>query len=242
LPPSSDELNVAKRKLCEKEGIRNRAEVVRLDRAEWGHPIPKHWDLPNFDDLLVIVSGVTKGRVLAGRKTETVPYLRVANVQRGYLDLNVMKKIEVLPEDENRYRLETGDVLMTEGGDWDKVGRAAVWRSEIDRCIHQNHVYRIRSPRKDLLLPEWVECYVNSPVGRLFFEAASKQTTNLASINMTQLRGCPLPLPPSDEQCRIVAKVDQLMAVVNQLETQLAASRATAKNLLEALVAELTTQ
>jgi type I restriction enzyme S subunit len=91
-----------------------------------------------------------------------------------------------------------------------------------------------------MLLPAWTVLFANSPPGRSFFADASKQTTNLASINMTQLRGCPLPLPPLAEQRRIVAKVDQLMALVDELETQLAASRATAKNLLQALVAELT--
>ena len=238
--PKLAELKTAKTELCEEEGIHKRPPVDRVSRKDWSHFLPKHWELPNFDDALVIVSGVTKGRVLTGRKTLTVPYLRVANVQRGYVDLDVLKEIEVLPEDLERYSLEVGDVLMTEGGDWDKVGRAAVWRDEIAVCIHQNHVYRIRSPRKADLIPEWIECYVNSPLGRSFFESASKQTTNLASINMTQLRGCPLPLPPSDEQRRIVAKVDELMALVDALETQLATARSSAGQLLEAVVVELT--
>jgi type I restriction enzyme S subunit len=56
------------------------------------------------------------------------------------------------------------------------------------------------------------------------------------------LSAYPIPIPPLAEQRRIVAKVDQLMALVDELETQLAASRATAKNLLEALVVELTAE
>ncbi len=59
-------------------------------------------------------------------------------------------------------------------------------------------------------------------------------------INLGNAKALPIPLPPLAEQRRIVAKVDQLMALVDELETHLAASRATAKNLLEALVAELT--
>ena len=94
--------------------------------------------------------------------------------------------------------------------------------------------------RSTELTPLWFERYFNSPVGRRYFESASKQTTNLASINMRQVRNCPIPLPPLAEQRRIVAKVEQLMVLVDELETQLAASRATAANLLSALVAELT--
>jgi type I restriction enzyme S subunit len=80
--------------------------------------------------------------------------------------------------------------------------------------------------------------YVNSELGRSFFENASKQTTNLASINMTQLRGCPLPLPPLAEQHRIVAKVDALMALCDRLETALATAETTRALLLEALLHE----
>jgi type I restriction enzyme S subunit len=59
-------------------------------------------------------------------------------------------------------------------------------------------------------------------------------------VSLGFLRNYLFPLPPLAEQRRIVAKVDQLMALVDALETQLSASRATAKNLLDALVAELT--
>jgi type I restriction enzyme S subunit len=62
----------------------------------------------------------------------------------------------------------------------------------------------------------------------------------MPKINQTTLKKLPIPIPPLAEQRRIVAKVDQLMALVDALETQIATSRATSANLLEALVAELT--
>jgi type I restriction enzyme, S subunit len=227
--------------LFRKEGLKARKAVVVPDRTTFANGFPQAWSILCFDEVAVIVSGVTKGRKLAGRETVTLPYLRVANVKRGHLDLDVVKDIEVLREELGRYRLVNGDVLMTEGGDWDKVGRAAIWREEIPDCIHQNHVYRVRSAAPEMLLPQWIVLFANSPLGRRYFEGAAKQTTNLASINMTQLRSCPLPIPPTGEQRRIIAKVDLLMALVDKLETQLAASRATATNLLSAIVGELTT-
>lgn len=159
------------------------------------------------------------------------------NVQRGHLDLSVVKKITVRKADKVRYALRRGDVLMTEGGDWDKLGRAAIWREEVTECIHQNHIFRVRPPSGDVL-PEWVITYVNSLLGRAFFEDASKQTTNLASINMTQLRGCPFPLPPIAEQHRIVARVDKLMALCDRLEASLRTGDESRRRLLEALLAE----
>jgi len=58
-------------------------------------------------------------------------------------------------------------------------------------------------------------------------------------LNLSILRSLPIPLPPLSEQRRIVAKVDQLMTLVDELELQLATSRATGEKLLAALVAEL---
>jgi type I restriction enzyme, S subunit len=173
-------------------------------------------------------------------KRRLTPYLRVANVQRGYLDFSVIKNITVREKDIERYALRLGDVLMTEGGDWDKLGRAAIWREEIPSCIHQNHIFRVRPP-SDEVSPGWVITYVNRLLGRTFFEDASKQTTNLASINMTQLRGCPLPLPPVAEQRRIVAKVDELMGLCDGLEASLATANEIRRRLLEALLADAIT-
>jgi type I restriction enzyme S subunit len=219
------------------EGLRSRPPIEKLGRADLWFEFPESWELSCFDDLFVIVSGVTKGQKVAANEAVEVPYLRVANVQRGHLDLTVIKNITVRTADRVRYALRRGDILMTEGGDWDKLGRAAIWHEEILGCIHQNHVFRVRPPSNDIC-PEWVTTYANSLLGRSFFEDASKQTTNLASINMTQLRGCPIPLPPLAEQHRIVAKVDALRALCDRLEASLAATAVTRRRLLDALLAE----
>ena len=73
-----------------------------------------------------------------------LPYLRVANVQRGYLNLDVIKDIEIAKDEIERFELKERDLLITEGGDWDKVGRTAIWNSEIPQCIHQNHIFKAR--------------------------------------------------------------------------------------------------
>jgi type I restriction enzyme S subunit len=222
---------------CTREGLRSRPPIAKLSRADMWFDFPESWVLSSFDDLFVIVSGVTKGQKVAASEAVDVPYLRVANVQRGHLDLSVIKKITVRKADEERYSLRTGDVLMTEGGDWDKLGRAAIWHEEIPGCIHQNHVFRVRPPSGDIS-SKWIITYANSLLGRAFFEDASKQTTNLASINMTQLRGCPIPLPPVAEQHRIVAKVDELMSLCDRLEDGLTWGGEVRCRLLDALLHE----
>lgn len=201
--------------------------------------VPSTWTWTRFEDIALVAGGVTLGRKLAGRRLVSLPYLRVANVKRGEIDLTVLKKVAIADDELERYALRENDLLMTEGGDWDKVGRAAIWEGQIPVCLHQNHVFRARM-RSAEIRPAWFERYFNSPAGRSYFESASKQTTNLASINMRQVRACPVPFPPLPEQRRIVAKVDQLMALVDQLEAQLTQSRTVAEKLMEAIVAELT--
>jgi type I restriction enzyme S subunit len=187
--------------------------------------VPSNWRWLRMDAVTDLASGVTKGRSLVGRKTTDLPYLRVANVQAGFLDLKVIKTIDV-PNDEidEGLLLRCGDVLLTEGGDWDKLGRSAVWNGEVSPCTHQNHVFRARPVGG--MNSRWISMFTNSPDGRTYFQSCAKRTTNLASINMTQLRACPVPVPPVAEQDRIVARVDELTGLLDRIEQRLAATNA----------------
>lgn len=121
------------------------------------------------------------------------PYLRVANVQRGVLDLREIKYINVPDEEMPKLRLEVGDVLLCEGNSPDLVGRGAIWRGEIPDCVHQNHVLRVRVDR-ERLIPEYVLAVINSSHGQAYFRSKAKRTTNLASINSKEVAGLPVPV------------------------------------------------
>jgi len=231
-----ERIDQARTKQQADKASRSRARLGDRDEmAEPPYEAPIGWMWRNLGSVLNITGGVTLGRKLAGRKLVSMPYLRVANVQRSYLVLDQIKQVEV-PEDEvEKYKLLPNDLLITEGGDWDKVGRTAIWRNEIADCLHQNHVFRARA-LTDEFNPRWAELYLNSMPARNYFAGSSKQTTNLASINMTQLRACAFPVPPLPEQQRIVAKVDELMALCDQLKAGLAESRQLHGQLATALV------
>ncbi|MRH00175.1 restriction endonuclease subunit S [Xanthomonas sontii] len=188
--------------------------------AESNVTYPEHWVVAAFDEVAVVIGGVTKGRDLRGKRVAVCPYLAVANVQRGYLKLEGLKSIEIAEDELRKYLVHEGDLLITEGGDWDKVGRTAVWRGGVEQCLHQNHVFKARVP-SELLLKEWVELVFNSGIGRDYFAGASKQTTNLASINMTQLRGFPLPIPPVEEQRCILDTLVVLADLCQEWKQQL---------------------
>ncbi|MCC6603773.1 MAG: restriction endonuclease subunit S [Anaerolineae bacterium] len=229
-------LEAKKKTLVEANRIKTR-KVKNLVEQDVPFLLPKGWAIVRFGKVTETMSGVTKGRKLQKFETTVQPYLRVANVQRGYLDLEEVKEIEIKKDEVEKYRLESGDLLLTEGGDADKVGRSAIWREQISDCIHQNHIFRAR-PLLPELKAEWLMLCTNSQYGREYFLGAAKQTTNLASINMTQLVNFPLVLPPINEQKRIMAKMDELFALCDQLAGQLTTTAASRTQLLEAVLAQ----
>ena len=179
--------------------------------------LPESWTWIKLGQISEIVGGVTKGRKLIGRKTVTTPYLRVANVQDGYLDLNEVKEIEVLPEDVTKYRLEPGDVLYIEGGDKDKLGRGTIWNNELPTCIHQNHVFRARMINRKVNIPEFIAYNSQTQVAKGYFFNNAKQTVNLASINMTVLSELPVPLCSMEEQKEIIGQLEKLFTKQEEL-------------------------
>ena len=177
--------------------------------------IPKSWKILPLEDVSAIRSGVTLGRKISGKKI-SVPYLRVANVQDGYLDLQVIKNVEVLPDEIEKWKLQKGDVVLTEGGDWDKLGRGTVWNDEIPNCIHQNHIFRVRTSK--ILNPNFLIIQISSLYGKKYFQQASKQSVNLASINSTQLKAFSVFIPPIEEQNEIVKITTDLMNYLEEIK------------------------
>jgi type I restriction enzyme, S subunit len=199
--------------------------------------LPTSWVWASLDMLGEIASGVAKGGKQAdGSSMREVPYLRVANVQRGYLDMSEVKTIMVNERDIADLTLQAGDVLFNEGGDRDKLGRGWVWREEVPECIHQNHVFRMR-PLLPEQVPEFISHHGNT-FGQKWFQSAGKQTTNLASINLGMLRSFPVPVPPAMEQAQVAqdvaAQLDSLDAQSVAVERGLRLAAAQRQNILRA--------
>jgi type I restriction enzyme S subunit len=172
--------------------------------------IPEGWEVRRLSDLAKIRSGIAKNSNASLSNPVTVPYLRVANVQDGFLDLGEVSSISIGRDDLERYLLSPGDVLMNEGGDLDKLGRGAIWRGELNQCIHQNHVFAIRCTAA--LLPEFLNAWASGKAARRYFVVTGKQTTNLASINKTAIGGLPIALPSPREQQQIAEALGSLSA------------------------------
>jgi type I restriction enzyme S subunit len=189
------------------EMLRAAVEALIVPLGRWD-TLPQGWQLRELGDVAELRSGITKGRRTA-EPLEPVPFLRAANVQGGYLDLTEIKTIEVTAKEKERFRLERGDVLMIEGGNAEHLGRGWVWSGEVEGCLHQNHVFRAR-PNTTVAEPRFLAYVMAASPARAYCLDKAKRTTNLASINSTQIRALPVPLPARAEQREIVAKLDAI--------------------------------
>ena len=197
---------------------------------------PKHWRVVRVDEVANIGSGLTLGKDVSGLKTVKLPYLRVANVQDGHLNLATVKTVAVLVDEVPKFRLEAGDVLMTEGGDIDKLGRGTIWEGQIPNCLHQNHVFRIR-PNRELLEPGYYALVVESDIAKSYFSRVAKRTTNLASTNKMQVRAFQFPMPPTTSEQRQIVEVMALEQSLSQaLSSKETALRALKKSLMHDLL------
>ena len=187
------------------KGLNPRAPM-KPSGIEWLGDVPEHWQVLALKRIATIQTGVAKGKDNGSRATISVPYLRVANVQDGYLDLETVATIEIPAEELDRYTLKPGDVLMNEGGDFDKLGRGCVWEGQIDPCITQNHVFAVR-PRDGL--STWLATFTGSDSAQFYFMSRSKQSTNLASISSTNLMELPVVIPTANDREAILTFVSE---------------------------------
>ncbi|KAA1267856.1 restriction endonuclease subunit S [Leptospira interrogans] len=218
LPPLADQIHIAhilsqaEALIAQrKESIRLLDELVKSKFLEmFGDPVKN--EFVALSKFATVTSGITKGKKYANKATEFVSYMRVANVQDGYFDLAEIKEIEATAEEIRKYDLNKGDLLLTEGGDPDKLGRGSLWNGEVKKCIFQNHIFRVRIFDRNLN-PIYLSFLTSSTYGKKYFLKSAKQTTGIASINSTQLKNFPVFLPDihlQEEFSVIVEKIEIL--------------------------------
>ena len=228
LPPLEEQRRIAAT-LDKVSGLiaKRRAQLDKLDllvKARlvemFGDPVlnPMKWPEQPLENMADIVSGITKGRKAKETELIEVPYMAVSNVKDGYIDWTTVKTILATKAEIEQYRLLPDDVLMTEGGDPDKLGRGAIIQQPLENCIHQNHIFRVRLD-ENILLPSYFAEFLQHQKAKQYFLKCAKQTTGIASINMRQLKGLPTLVPPIEIQVYFndfVAKAGQSKLTIQQ--------------------------
>lgn len=172
------------------------------------------WPTVPLREAAEIAAGITLGRKTPEANLTPVPYLRVANVQDGQLDLSEVKSVDASPREIEKWRLQDGDLLLTEGGDLDKLGRGTCWREQLPLCIHQNHIFRLRFA-KNRYDADFVSYQIGSVYGKAYFFAHAKKTTGIASINQKVLGSFPLLSPTLMDQRQIASELKEMLTMVD---------------------------
>ena len=201
------------------QGISNE-QALKESGVAWIGNIPESWKFTQLRHCVSIRSGITLGKKYSKDiKLIEIPYLRVANVQDGYVDTNDIAVLRVSKDEIEKYSLSAGEVLMTEGGDRDKLGRGCVWDGRIAPCLHQNHIFAVKVKEK-LLNPYYLEYLTVSAVGRTYFDVTAVKTTNLACTSSSKVLAFTIPLPSLDEQNEIVSYLKEKCNYIDDMITK----------------------
>ncbi|MEV4870675.1 restriction endonuclease subunit S [Streptomyces syringium] len=187
----------------------------------WLPKLPEDLPLVRLGYVCLLQTGLTvDGKRDVSGDVVTRPYLRVANVQADHVALDSVTEITVPRGIAARSTLRPGDVLMTEGGDLDKLGRGTVWKGELPGCLHQNHVFALR-PDSERLVGDYLALMTQTLHGRCYFESTGVKTTNLASTNSRKILNFPIPLPGIGQQRNLVQEVRRNLDAVARARSAL---------------------
>lgn len=188
-------------------------------------------------DIACVIGGLTKNSKRNNFELK-VPYLRVANVYENELKLDDVAEIGVQPNELRRVSLEYEDLLIVEGnGSLDQIGRAALWREEIQECVHQNHLIKVRT-NKEILYPTFLLFYLMSPQGKEEIVNRATSGAGLYTLSISKISSINVPVYSLPEQQEIVRRVEQLFAYADTIEKQVNNALTRVNNLTQSILAK----
>ena len=246
LPPPLEE---QRRVIARIESLAAKVEAARKLREQavaktailWGMAAEQvissnnNWDAVTVEKISEVRGGIQKSKARIPRDNPR-RYLTVAHVQRNWIDFSDPRYFEVSDEELVRWRLQKGDVLVVEGnGSIEQVGRAALFGEEIEDYVHQNHLIRVR-PDPKRIVPEYLNLYLNSPIGRAQMIKRGRTTSGLYNLSVGRIKSIEVVLPSIPEQRCIVAYLDALQAKVAAVQQHQAATQVRLKALMPAIL------
>ncbi|MFD4601760.1 restriction endonuclease subunit S [Streptomyces sp. NPDC058464] len=192
---------------------------VQGDRKDsglrWLGTVPSDWRIAAVTHLFE----VELGKMLNQDRTtgsHLRPYLRVANVQWDEIDVQDLAMMDFPPDEQQRYRLSKGDLLVCEGGSW--PGRAAVWGGQLEEIYYQKALHRIRARGADLA--RWLYyCMLVAEKLRVF--AVQGNSSTMTHLTREQLRPQRFPFPDVATQKVAVERLDRAAARDRSMKTLL---------------------
>ncbi|MEW6771870.1 MAG: restriction endonuclease subunit S [Bacillota bacterium] len=195
-----------------------------------GQDLPTGWRWVRLGDIFHIQQGAS----MSPKRRKGVnpkPFLRTKNVCWGYVEMSDVDEMDFTDEEISKLVLKRGDLLVCEGGD---VGRTAIWQEELPLCLYQNHIHRLRAIIQ--VEPKFYMYWMQTAYQVLYVYGGEESRTAIPNLSSRRLQQFIAPLPPLEEQRRIVAYLDQIQQQVTALKHVQAGTEAELKRLEQAIL------
>ncbi|MFZ5571772.1 MAG: restriction endonuclease subunit S [Thermodesulfobacteriota bacterium] len=225
------EIEAEKQRLMKAGKIKKPKPVPPIKPEEVPYQLPQGWEWVRFGK----VASNRLGKMLDKSKNRgnPKPYLRNTNVQWHQFVLDDVKEMKFEDEELDEFRVLPGDLLICEGGE---PGRCAIWRDSEVEIYFQKAIHRARP--FSCVTSEYLQVCLTNDGGNGQLEKYFTGAT-IKHFPGDKLNGYVIPLPPLPEQHRIVARIDQLMALCDTLDQQIDAATGKKTELLDAVMARL---
>src|SRR5487761_7331 len=206
----------------------------RLSNEDIPFDLPSGWQWEPLQS--VIVFGPQNGiSPKPSSRPDAPKAVTLTATTKGTFDSRYFKQVDATIPKDSEFWLRPGDLLFQRGNTRDYVGMAAYYSGEPGLFLYPDLMIKVRLSEKVSL--RYVHLCAVAPHARAYFSAhASGAQATMPKINQGVLVKLPIPLAPFAEQNRIVAKVDELMALCDQLEAQLTTTQSEKRSLLEAVL------
>ncbi|EDZ02531.1 restriction endonuclease subunit S [Salmonella enterica] len=213
--------------------IKKQKPLPPISDEEKPFELPEGWEWCCINDLTFVSGGIQKQPKRRPVKNH-FPYLRVANVQRGNINIDELERFELESHELTFWSLKKNDILIVEGnGSADEIGRCAIWLAPIEKCVYQNHLIRVRGIMEGY--QEFIALYLNSPSGIKEMQRLAVTTSGLYNLSVGKIRGIKIPLPPLNQQNLILSKIREYIFICDNLKISIQSAQQTQLHLADAL-------
>ena len=195
-------------------------------------PLPNGWTWASVEQLSTRVQYGSSAKT--NEHSTGVPVLRMGNIQDGKFDFGRLKYLPKAHDEFPELLLARGDLLFNRTNSAELVGKTAVFKGTPYPCSFASYLIRVRFGRG--CVPDFVNYFINSVLGRAWIADVVSQQVGQANVNGTKLQALAVPLPPLAEQTRIVAEVERRLSVVEESETVVSANLQRATHLRQSIL------
>ena len=231
-----EKISEEKAQLIADKKIKKQKVLPAISLDEIPFEVPVGWEWSKLGDLIYRISNGFSGK--QNKDGEGYPLTRIETISNSNINIDKLGYSPSIPDEKlEYYKLLKNDILLSHINSDYHVGKTAIYSS--DKTIYHG-VNLILIRLSPLMSPLFCDLVINQLRLSGYFLSIAQHAIGQSSINQTKIIDIPIPSPPLAEQHRIVAKVDELMALCDQLEQQTEESLAAHQTLVEVLLAALT--